>query len=70
VCTVDSECLNGLILFEACHIEYQDDVQVIGRCVQDTYDKGFGVAAIVLGSLGVFGVLIAVGLAVFSIVNK
>jgi len=36
----------------------------VGVCVEDTYRKGFGVAAIVLGSIGVFGVVAAIVVAI------
>jgi len=66
-CTEDTACLNSLILFETCHIESDSNgEQIIGRCVQDNYNKGFQVAAIVLGSIGVFGVILAIGIGAAS----
>jgi len=64
MCTADSECLEEYPLFAACHTEYEGDVQTVGLCVADTYNKGFQVAAIVLGSLGIFGVIVAIVLAI------
>jgi len=70
-CTDDSECISSLVLFETCHMETGDNgTQVIGRCVTDSYNKGFGVSAIVLGSLGVFGVIVAVALIGVSFATK
>jgi len=63
-CTTDKECADNFPLWPACHTELTDSVQVIGVCVQDTYRKGFSVAAIVLGSIGVCGVVAAIVLAV------
>jgi hypothetical protein len=64
MCTSDTECMADYPLLAACHTEFENDQQVIGLCVQDTYNKGFQVAAIVLGSIGIFGVIVAISLAV------
>jgi len=64
MCTSDKQCLEDYPLWPACHTEFENNAQTIGVCVEDSYNKGFSVAAIVLGSIGVFGVAAAIIIAV------
>jgi hypothetical protein len=72
MCTEDAECLGNVSLFEACHTEFftpndsDVEVQIVGRCVIDTYNKGLQISALILGSIGMFGVLIAIILAIVA----
>jgi hypothetical protein len=76
MCVEDADCLHQVELFEACHTEFNTtdndvEVQVVGRCVIDTYNKGLQISALILGSIGMFGVVIAISVAVFlSLLNK
>jgi len=71
MCTQDSDCLGQVILFEACHTEWRDvggtSVQVVGRCVQDTYRKGFQITAMVIAVLAFLAVLVVIGLTLKSL---
>jgi len=69
-CTDNSQCKSQFPIWEACHTEWDGDTQTIGVCVQDTYNKGFNVAAIVLGSVVVFGVILAIIIAIALFVMK
>jgi len=51
-CKKHEDCF-GFTLYQACDTG-------TGVCVPDSYNKGFGISAIILGSLGVAGVIIAV----------
>jgi len=69
-CTVDADCKAVYPLWPACHVEFENGAQTIGVCVQDDYRKGFSVAAIVLGSIGAFGVVAAIVLIVILGASK
>jgi len=64
MCTANEECKREYPLWEACHTEWNGDTQTKGICVHDSYNKGFEVAAIVLGSVVIFGVVLAIAVAV------
>jgi len=70
MCTEDSQCKTSYPLWPACHTEFENNVQSIGVCVEDSYRKGFSVAAIVLGSIGVFGVVAAIVVAIILGLSK
>jgi len=73
MCLHDADCLGNVTLFEACHTEWQEQnnqkVQVIGRCVVDSYNKGFQVYAVVVGTLAMFFVIFALLFALIAIVK-
>jgi hypothetical protein len=73
MCLTDDDCLGQVTLFEACHTEWEDvndeQVQVIGRCVQDTYNKGFQVYAVTTATLCLVFVIVALFLSVFAYVS-
>jgi hypothetical protein len=68
MCSKSEECLGangGPLLFEACHMEFadvdnSDPVQFIGRCVQDTYRKGFQIYAVIAATIALFFVIILI----------
>jgi len=62
-CKENSDCEQEFLAFQACDSEN-------GICVADSYDKGFYVAAVVLGSIAVFLVIVVVVLLVAGVGKK
>jgi hypothetical protein len=52
-CVDNSDCESEFLAFQGCDADS-------GTCVSDSYDKGFYVAAVVLGSIAVFLVIVVV----------
>jgi len=62
-CQHDQDCSAHFLAYQACNLR-------TGSCVADTYSKGFYVAAVVLGSIAVFLVIVVVILLAVGVGKK
>jgi len=62
-CQNDQDCGQEFLTYQSCNLK-------TGSCVADTYSKGFYVAAVVLGSIAVFLVVVVLILLAMGVGKK